>query len=106
MYSDLEIADRLIKTSKSARERKLDFNLSFRTMKRLMNTKKCFFTNVIMNDKHENPFQRTIDRIDNSKGYVEGNVVACTRQINMRKGSLNVDEIVMMYNGLKKKKLV
>ena len=34
----------------------------------------------------------TIDRIDSSKGYVEGNVCICTWFINTMKANLTVDQ--------------
>ena len=47
-----------------------------------------------------------LDRIVPELGYVEGNVVACCRSINMKKGDLTIKDIQNLFNGLKKKKLI
>jgi hypothetical protein len=44
----------------------------------------------------------SIDRVDPKKGYVEGNVVACTVEINSKKSNLTIDEIHNLSNQLKK----
>jgi hypothetical protein len=43
----------------------------------------------------------TIDRLDSSKGYIEGNVVLCTLKVNTAKGSLSYDEFVQICNFVK-----
>ena len=40
---------------------------------------------------------RSFDRIDSAKGYVEGNVVACTVDINGKKSNLSLEEIECLY---------
>jgi hypothetical protein len=40
--------------------------------------------------------------VDPKKGYVEGNVVACTVEINSKKSNLTIDEIYSLSNQLKK----
>lgn len=104
--TDIQLAKRFVQTEKSAKDRGKAFNLKLGTMRRLMNTQKCFFTGVQMNTTEGHPFQRTFDRIDNNKGYVEGNVVACTKRINNMKGDLSVQDIVSLYKALQKKNLI
>ena len=43
-----------------------------------------------------NPMSCTIDRINNDKGYVEGNVQLVTWYANKTKGHLNNDEFIKM----------
>jgi hypothetical protein len=38
--------------------------------------------------------------VDSAKGYVEGNVVSCTIDINGKKSNLSVDEIKSLYDKL------
>lgn len=38
----------------------------------------------------------SIDRIDNSKGYVKGNVVIVSRRANTLKGNASIDELILM----------
>lgn len=100
---DIEVAQKLVKIQQSAKSRNLAFDLSFAETKKLMTQKKCFFTSEVFDEKK---VIRSFDRIDNSKGYVNGNVVACTKDINSKKANLSVAEIVLLYNGLKRKKII
>jgi hypothetical protein len=104
--TDLDVAKKLVAIELSATSRGKDFDLSLKTIRRLLKAKNCFFTGVEMNDQHGHQNQRTLDRLDNEKGYVEGNLVACTKKVNNLKGSLSVQDIINLYKGLKKKKLV
>ena len=102
--SDLEVAKKMIKIYQSAADRKLEFNLSFESVKKLLNYQTCYYTNKKFEE--EGPMSRSFDRIDSSKGYVEGNVVACTIDINGKKSNLSFDEIECLYkklNTIKKK---
>jgi hypothetical protein len=42
----------------------------------------------------------SFDRVDSNKGYIEGNVVSCTVDINGKKSNLTVDEIKSLYEKL------
>jgi hypothetical protein len=101
---DLIVAEKLIALSQSAKHRNLEFNLSFETVKNLLEQKYCFYTGVKLSDggaKQGEPpasTQRTIDRVDNSKGYIEGNVVASSVDINQKKGNLTLEEIELLYD--------
>jgi hypothetical protein len=102
--SDLEVAKKMIKIYQSAADRKLEFNLSFESVKKLLNYETCYYTNKKFEE--EGPLSRSFDRIDSRKGYVEGNVVACTVDINGKKSNLSFDEIECLYkklNTIKKK---
>lgn len=104
---DIDIAKRLVRTQQSANKRNLPFDMSFAKMKRILNAKRCFFTNVELTfEDPESENYLTLDRVDASKGYVDDNVVACARAFNLRKGDVTAIDIVQMYKGLKKKNLV
>lgn len=96
--SDLEVAKKMIKIFQSAADRKLEFNLSFESVKKLMGYHTCYYTGKKFEE--DGPFGRSFDRIDSSKGYVEGNVVACTVDINGKKSNLTFDEIECLYKKL------
>ena len=99
---DLEVAKKMIKISQSASDRKLEFNLSFETVKKLLQFKRCYYTGRLFGAEG-GPDGRSFDRVDSSKGYIEGNVVACTIDINQKKSNLSLEEITCLYNKLIKR---
>lgn len=94
--SDVEVAKKLLNIYQSAMDRKLEFNLSFESVKTLLRFQTCYYTGRRF--EQEGPYSRSIDRIDSSKGYVEGNVVSCTVDINGKKSNLSDEEIELLYN--------
>ena len=94
--SDVEVAKKLLNIYQSAMDRKLEFNLSFDSVKTLLKFQTCYYTGRRFDN--EGPYSRSIDRIDSSKGYIEGNVVSCTVDINGKKSNLSDDEIELLYN--------
>ena len=104
--SDVEVAKKLLNIYQSAADRKLEFNLSFESVKTLLKFQTCYYTGRKFDN--DGPYARSIDRIDSAKGYIEGNVVSCTVDINGKKSNLSDDEIELLYNKivLHKKKTV
>lgn len=100
--SDVEVAKKLINIYQSAQDRKLQFNLSFEYVRRMLEYKTCYYTNKLFTE--DGPNARSFDRIDSDKGYIEGNVVACTIDINGKKSNLSFEEISCIYLKLVKKK--
>ena len=100
--SDVEVAKKLINIYQSAQDRKLQFNLSFEYVKRLLEYKTCYYTNKPFSE--DGPNARSFDRVDSDKGYIEGNVVACTVDINGKKSNLSFEDISCIYLKLVKKK--
>jgi hypothetical protein len=94
--SDVEVAKKLLNIYQSAMDRKLEFNLSFESVKTLLKFQTCYYTGRKFDN--DGPYARSIDRIDSSKGYIEGNVVSCTVDINGKKSNLSDDEIELLYN--------
>lgn len=100
--TDLEVAKKMLNLKQSADSRNIKFDLSFTTLKKLMEQKKCFYTGRDLESKGD--FSLSIDRIDNKLGYVEGNVVACTVDINRKKTDISIEELEMIYKAIKKAK--
>jgi hypothetical protein len=96
--SDLDVAKKMLKIFQSSVDRSLEFDLSFETVKSLLLFPSCFYTGKKFEE--EGIFGRSFDRIDSNLGYVEGNVVACTVDINQKKANLSFDEIEVLYNKL------
>ena len=96
---DLAAAKKLINLEQSAKARNLDFNLNFATVKKLIQTKKCFYTGIAF--EKAGPHSRTIDRIDTAKGYIKGNVVAATVEFNGKKANLTLEDIRILFHKTK-----
>lgn len=96
--SDVEVAKKLVNIHSSAQSRNLEFNLTFEYVKKLLEYTTCFYTNVQFTE--DGPHARSFDRVDNDKGYVVGNVVACTVDINGKKNNLTIEEIICLHKKL------
>ena len=93
--NDLEVAKKMLKIYQSSADRKLEFNLSFESVKKLLTYQTCYYTNKKFEE--EGNYSRSFDRVDSAKGYIEGNVVACTVDINGKKSNLSFEEIECIY---------
>ena len=91
---DIEVAKKMINLQQSASSRNIEFDLSFETVKHLMTRTHCYYSGVKFEDEGKLAF--SVDRVDSKKGYIEGNVVACTVDINSKKSNLTHDEIRML----------
>lgn len=87
---DEYLAWKYLTKAENARERGIEFSLSIYDMRRLLSRKTCAYTGMRLLDKVKNshPQKRTIERIDSSKGYVPGNVIACTLAANNLKNHM------------------
>ena len=97
---DIEVCKKLVQLHQSATNRSLPFDLTFKTVKRLLTVKKCYYTDQTFEE--DGLLSRSIDRVDSNRGYEEGNVVACTVDINGKKANLTFDEIELLYKAIKK----
>ena len=79
----------------SAKSRGIEFELPLQSLRNIMRAKKCYFTGQELTKR-----TKSIDRIDNTKGYVKGNVVACHVKFNNKKGNLTPKEIEQLYKGV------
>ena len=89
--NDLQIARKYLNKASNARQAGHAFNLSFTSFKNMMKAKRCYYLGIELTDSFTceiGPTDRTIDRIDSSKGYVSGNVVACSHMANQIKGTI------------------
>lgn len=88
---DLYVARKLQKKANNARERGIGFSMTFASMKNILSAKRCYYTGIPLElPKSGVVYQAanalTIDRIDSSKPYEAGNVVACCNAFNSMKG--------------------
>lgn len=90
---------------KEANSRGIEFMLTQNQYRKLTKQTHCFYTGVKFEAEGDNKI--SIDRIDNVKGYVDGNVVACTCKINKLKQSLfesglhDKDQLFNLFEKLK-----
>ena len=96
--NDIEIARKMINLHQSASSRNLEFDLSFETVKKLISHTHCFYTGQEFEESGK--FGMSVDRLDPNRGYVEGNVVACTVDINAKKANLTILEIKQLWDKL------
>lgn len=67
----------------SAIKRGLECTLTEKDVEKLLSVKRCYYTGIRFTD--DKP--RSFDRVDNSKGYIPGNVVTCIEQVNQLKAN-------------------
>lgn len=100
-FHEVTLAARYVRKAKSSAERGIDFTLTFAQYRRLVSTKKCAYTGKILTEDNF-----SLDRIDASKGYVPGNVVACDQEFNRAKSSLTIEQVKLIVKALKRRRLL
>ena len=102
MVHDRNVIKKFLFIEQSALKRGLDFDLSIKTVRALLNKKTCAYTGVTFSANEKSPSYKTFDRVDNTKGYVDGNVVACTRFINELKDRFELKDLTSMISKFQK----
>ena len=96
---------------KSANSRGLEFNLTDANVRKLLNTKVCYYTGVAFNKNNDPLNIRTFERVDDTKGYVQGNVVVVTLRANRIKNllveqdnelNIGIEQFINMAEQIKK----
>jgi len=89
---------RYLATKTRAKDRDIEFTISYKELLKVMKQKKCFYTGLPITSGETHSF----DRIDSNKGYVAGNVVACHTQFNSLKGGIeNPTNVVTIQHFIK-----
>lgn len=107
MFSDLDIAKGYLNKAQSAKDRDLDFELSFSFYKRCLNKKRCYYTNKLM-DRSSKELAPTLERLDPKIGYTESNTVVVCKLANSIKSvwehsDISINDIERMIKKLKKR---
>lgn len=79
----------------SASRRKYIFELTLKDFIILITDKKCFFCNKKCD-------KMGIDRIENTIGYKNGNVIPCCKDCNMMKGKLSYQQFIKLCSMISK----
>jgi len=90
---ELRTARAYINKHQKCKDKKWEFNLTLAAMRRLMKATRCYYTGLLLDDQ-----SFTIDRIDSTKGYVMGNIVACHTNFNSFKGSMESPLNVLTFS--------
>lgn len=89
-----------------AKSRDLTFNLDKELFKKIV-ISDCFYCNKspkqIVRNRESKFIYNGIDRVDNSVGYIESNVVSCCKKCNTIKGSITIDIAKKMLGFLNEK---
>lgn len=83
---EVRVAQRYSELYLNAVRRGKEFNLTFTDVKRLMSRKTCAYTGERFSN--EGGTRMTFERVDGTKGYVKGNVIAVTFEANQLKNAL------------------
>jgi hypothetical protein len=95
---DAYLAVRCCRIRARARREGLDFTFTKEEWRELYYAQegKCFYTDkplIVAHGIGSMPDTLSADRLDNSKGYVQGNVVFCCRRVNTIKSNLALEEL-------------
>lgn len=87
-----------------AKSRKIEFSITENYLNSIPRI--CFYTGEELTFKQNQPNTISLDRLDSSKGYIEGNVVFTSWRINQSKNDLTIEQFmnlckkVVMYKGI------
>lgn len=99
---DVNIAEKLISLKENAEDRGIEFDLSFAHLKRILRRKTCYYTGRRFSSSVQD--YKTIERVDNDKGYTDDNTVCVCQEANQAKGSMTLGELEKMVKQIKKHK--
>ena len=104
---DLYVSSRYRIKANDAKVRKLEFSLTFSEFRKLVARRTCQYTGIRLTLPESGAQKLTdmsFERVDNSKGYVSGNVISvCFAANNIKsvfenpKHLLNVDHAIKMF---------
>lgn len=105
--NDLQIAQSYQSKAAFCEKEGKEFGLSLLSYINIMRASKCKYTRAKIRRGAKGGDKLTIDRIDNKKGYIKGNVVACSLAANRFKAFLedpdrslsiqDIEKIIKVY---------
>jgi hypothetical protein len=104
--TDRDIANMYVAKGNSAAERGLEFSLSFNEFKALYYRSTCYYSGVRLTMRRKSlPLRSTdatLERMDNGKGYVTGNVKLVCHYFNNLKSALENGECGISFNAMRR----
>ncbi len=79
---------------RGAKVRNLEFDLTLEEIKSMPLV--CYYTKQVLTMESRKPNTISLERIDNTKGYIKGNTVFCCSDINYMKNDLSKDEFIRL----------
>jgi hypothetical protein len=102
-----EVAWRLFNSAKlKAKRRGLDFNIKFGDVLRLVNKGACPVTGIPFDNREKPlkgpdlPFRASLDRMDNTRGYLVDNIMVVSKIYNHAKFNWNSEDVERMAQGI------
>lgn len=83
--SDVAVANKFLNKRQNALDRGIEFTLTLQSIRNMLQAEHCYYTGIKMTESEggkSRATDRTIDRVDSTKGYIPGNVVACCHAAN------------------------
>jgi len=105
---DRTISKKLVVARRHAKERRREFSLTKEYVISLweIQCKKCFYSGIEMKTQISSSGELnksvSIDRIDSSKGYIEGNIVLCCSFVNIMKHILPQNTFINICKAIAK----
>lgn len=99
VVTDDEVVRKWQSLQHNAKERDIPFSVTLNRVRTLLQNETCFYTGVKF--VHHNPqLTRSFDRVVNSLGYEDRNLVVCTKWINTAKANLTMKEFKGIILGI------
>lgn len=110
--TDATLIEQWLACKKSAENRGLEFSLSLKRLRQVVNTKHCKYTGELI---HYNPDKinydsghigsldfLSLERMDSEVGYTDKNVIAVGTKINILKSNITPEQIIKLAKALEK----
>lgn len=97
--NDIKLAQKLISLRDRSAHLGKKFDLTFAFLKRLKSRKTCEYTGIRFDD---NEHKLSIERVNNTKGYTQDNVVAVSERINQAKSDFTYSELKLILKAIAK----
>lgn len=89
---------RLHSTVESATRRNKEFSLTLLYLNNIMKHTHCAYSGVKFSDDKTSGDYMTLERLDNSKGYIDGNVIPVAHRFNSLRGSKTIEQLIAQRN--------